>query len=152
MTKIQCESDPMPLCPCEDTELVHVGFCAGDFVGGVLAGSLKTELDVVEAGFDERGEFCFVQRKAGSDEVDVEAGGAGSADEIDDVRSRERLAAREIGLEDAGFRSFSENTRPNFGGEFVGAGLHFERIGAVDAVQRAAVREFRYERQWVVDR
>ncbi len=46
---------------------------------------------------------------------------------------------REVGLQDAEFRSLLEDARPGLCVEFAGAGLQFERIGAVDAVQRAAM-------------
>jgi hypothetical protein len=128
-----------------------VGFCAGDFAGRVLASALKTKLDVIEAGFDEGGKFRFVHGEAGSDEVAVQAGMAGSTNEIDDVCPREWLAAREIGLQDAGFGGFFEHARPDFGGEFVGSRLHFDWIGAVDTVKRAAVGEFRDESEWFED-
>ena len=121
---------------------MRVGFCAGDFFGGVWVGALKAELDVVEAGFDELREFCFVEREARGDQVDVEAGGARGLDEIEDVGAGEWFAAGEVGLEDAELRGLLEDTGPCFGGEFGAAGGEFERVGAVDAVERAAVGEF----------
>ena len=41
--------------PFEDAEFLGVGFCVGDFLGGVFAGALEAELKVIEAGFDETG-------------------------------------------------------------------------------------------------
>src|SRR6267142_1018523 len=133
--KVQGESDPMPFYPFEEAHLMRVGFCAGDFVCGVLARALKTELDVIETGFDQRGKFCLVHGQAGGDEVDVQAGGACGTNEIHDVRSRERFASGEIGLEDSCFGGFVEDTRPDFGGELVAASLQFEWVGAVNAMQ-----------------
>jgi hypothetical protein len=99
-------------------------------------------LEVVEAGGDERCEPGFFERQAGSDEIDVETRGAGGADEIDDVGAGERLAAGEIDLKDAGFGGLLEDSGPDFRGELICAGLHFERIGTVDAMQGAAVGQF----------
>ena len=102
--EVERDGDANCFQPFEDAEFLRVGFCAGDFVGGVGVGALKAELDVIEAGFDELREFCFVEREAGGDEVDVEAGGAGGFDEIEDVGAGERFAAGEVGLEDAELR------------------------------------------------
>jgi len=93
---------------------LRVRFGAGDFLGDVFLSALKAELEVIEARFRQRGEFGFVERQAGGDEIDVEAGGAGGADEIDDVGASERFAAGEIGLEDAERGGFAEDTRPDF--------------------------------------
>ena len=128
--------------PFEDTEFLCVGFSAGDFFGGVCVGTLEAELDVVEAGFDELREFLFVEREAGGDEVDVEAGGARGFYEVENVGAGEGFAAGEVGLEDAESGGLLEDGRPRFGGEFGGAGGEFEGVGAVDAVEGAAVGEF----------
>ncbi len=128
--------------PFEDAEFLRVGFCAGDFFGGVGVGALEAELDVVEAGFDELREFLFVEREAGGDEVDVEAGGARGFDEIENVGAGEGFAAGEVGLENAELRGLLEDAGPGFGGEFGAAGGEFEGIRAVDAVEGAAVGEF----------
>jgi hypothetical protein len=97
---------------------------------------------MVEARIHEEIQLDFVQGKAGSDKADVEAGGAGVADEIDNVWPCERFAASEVGLQDAGCGGFFENAGPDFRGEFVRTGLQFQRIRTVDAVERAAVGEF----------
>ena len=104
--------------PFEDAEFLCVGFCAGDFFGGFFAGTLEAELEVIEAGFDEFREACFVERHAGGDQVYVEAGGAGGADEFEDVGAGERFAAGEVGLQDAERGGFLEDAGPVFGGEF----------------------------------
>jgi len=74
---------------------------------------------------------------------------SGCAHEADNVRAGERFTARKIGLEDAELGGFLKDARPGFRGKFVGARLQFQRIGTVDAVERAAVREFRDESQGV---
>jgi hypothetical protein len=94
---------------------------------------------MIEARFDEGGEFRFVEREAAGDEADVEAGEASGVDEFDDVRAGQGFAAGEIDLEDAGLGGFLENACPGLGGEFGVAFGEFERVGAIDAVQRAAV-------------
>ena len=140
--EIESDGEAMFSKPFEDAKFLRVGFCAGDFGGGVFASALKAELDVVEAGVDECSEFWFIEGKTGGDDVHVESGGAGVFDEVDDVGAGERFATGEVGLEDAEFGGFGENTRPDSGGEFVYAVAEFEGIGAVDAVERATVSEF----------
>ncbi len=116
--KIQGEADAVGFQPVEDAEFLRVSGGAGDFAGGFFAGTLEAELEMVEAGGDESGEFGFVERKAAGDEADVESSFAGGADEGDDVGAGERFAAGEIGLEDAEFDGFAEEAGPGFGGEF----------------------------------
>ena len=140
--EIESDGDAMAFEPLEDAEFVRVGFRAGDFVGGFFAGALKAQLKMIEASFDESCEARFVERQAGSDEIDVEAGGAGGADEIEDVGASEGFAAGEIGLQNAESGGFTEDAGPVFGGQFLVAGLQFERVGTVDTVKRAPVRKF----------
>src|SRR5260370_26334966 len=95
-----------------------------------------------EPRFHKGAEPRFVKRQAGGNQAEVEARRASGAHQFDKVGTGERLAAGEIGLEDTGIRSFPKNARPLCSGEFVAASLQFERIGTVDAMQRAAVRQF----------
>jgi hypothetical protein len=97
---------------------------------------------MIETGIREEIQLDLVERKPGSDEADIKAGGAGVADELHDIGACERLTTCEIGLKYAGFSRFFENARPHLSGEFAGAGLQFKRIRAVDAVERAAMRKF----------
>ena len=94
---------------------------------------------MIEAGLDESFEAGFIERQPGGDEIDVESGGARGADEIEDIRAGERFAAGEVGLQDAESGSLAKDAGPVFSGQFETAGLKFERIRAVDAVQRAAM-------------
>lgn len=127
---------------------MRVGFRAGKFVGGLFASSLKAELEVIETGGDEFVEAFFVERKAGSDEVDVEICGAGGLDQLDEIGTGERFSAGEIQLHDTGLRGFGENAGPGLGRKFFGAGGEFARVGAVDAVEGAAVGKFGDEGEW----
>jgi hypothetical protein len=137
--EVECDSDAMVLEPFEDAEFMGVSFGAGDFVGGFFLGSLKAQLKVIQAGLDESFEARFVERQAGCDEIYVQAGSARGTDELEDVRASKGFAAGEIGLKDAERSGFAEDAGPLFCGEFYAAGLKLERIGAVDAVERAAV-------------
>ena len=101
---------------------------AGNVVGRFLARALEAELEMIESGMHQGFELGFVQWEARSYEADVEASGARAADEVNDVRPRERLAAGEVGLENTSFRSFLEHARPNFRRKFVRARLQLQWI------------------------
>ncbi len=47
----------MLLEPVQDPELLRVGLRAGDLVGGFFARALETELNVIETGGHQCGEF-----------------------------------------------------------------------------------------------
>src|SRR5208337_5612218 len=119
--------------------------CARDFAASFLARTLKTELNMIDAGFDECGEFPLIKWKAAGDKADIEPGFAGGAHEFDDVIARQRFATGEVGLENSDLCRFMKNTNPGFCGKFYLALGQFEWIRAIDAVKRAAVREFGYE-------
>jgi hypothetical protein len=89
---------------------------------------------MVQASGDQCGEFRFVEREAGGNEIDVEACEARGADEFDDVGAGERFAAGEIGLKNAERGGFVEDARPHFIGKFVGARLQFEWIRTIHAM------------------
>src|SRR6266404_6121178 len=118
----------MLLEPFEDAKFLGMGLGAGDLVGVLFASALEAELDVIKAG----GESC--------------------AHMFDNVGTSQRFATREIGLEDAELSGFLEDAGPYFCGELVGTGLQFERIRTVDAMEWAAVGEFRDEGQRIGDR
>ncbi len=132
--EVEGDGDAASFQPFERAKLLRVGFRAGDFRCDFLARALEAELQMIEAGSEERVELGFVEGKAGGDEIDVQAGGAGGADQFDDVGAGERFATGEVGLQDAEFRGLLENARPSLGVEFRGAGLQLEGIRAVDAV------------------
>src|SRR5437762_4434264 len=96
----------MLLDPFEDAEFLPMGLRAGDLVGDFFSRALEAELDVVKSGSDEAREFRFIKGQAGSDQIDVEAGGAGRAHKVDNVGAGEGFAAGEVGLEDAELGGF----------------------------------------------
>src|SRR5438309_9410218 len=103
----------------EDAEFLPMGLRAGDFVRDFFPRALEAELDVVKPGSDEAREFRFIKRQAGSDQIDVQAGGASCTNKIDNVGAGEGFAASEVGLEDAELGGFLKDARPGLGGEFV---------------------------------
>ena len=119
-----------------------VSFGSGDPVGGGFAGILKTDLDVIEAGIDERLQPRLGEADAGGDEICVKAGGARSGDELGEIGAGQRFSAGEVRVQHAELAGLTENVDPLCGGKFRANGGQLQRIGAIDAVQRAAVRQF----------
>src|SRR4029434_1278629 len=87
--------------PVEDAELVTVRCRATDLVGRVLTSPLKTELKMIESGREKRIKASFIERQTGSDQVDVEAGGARGLNEFGQVGAGEGVAARKNKLHHA---------------------------------------------------
>src|SRR5256886_16434379 len=113
--KIKRQRDAMLLDPFEDAEFLPMGLRAGDFIGDFFPRALEAELDVVKSGSDEGREFRFIEGQAGSDQIDVQAGGASCANKIDNVGTGERLATGEIGLENAPMGGFLQEAETGLG-------------------------------------
>ena len=65
--EVEGDGDAILLEPFKDAKFLRVRLGAGDFVGDIFARSLEAELDVIETGFNEGGEFCFVEWQARGD-------------------------------------------------------------------------------------
>ena len=119
----------------------------GDLVGGGFVDVLKAELKMFEAGVDQLGEARLGKADARGDHVDVEAGVAGGPGELGQVFSREWFSAGEVDVKDAELGCLTEDAPPVVRAQLRLDALHFERIGAIEAVQRAAVGDLRDERK-----
>ncbi len=71
--EVEGDGDAASFQPFERAKLLRVGFRAGDFRCDFLARALEAELQMIEAGSEERVELGFVEGKAGGDEIDVQA-------------------------------------------------------------------------------
>jgi hypothetical protein len=91
---------------------------------------------------DQRLQPCFVEAEARSDEVGVESGCARGGDQFSQVGPSQRFAAREVRVQHAEFAGLLEDAGPLFGGKFLLRARQFQRIGAIDAMQRATMRDF----------
>ena len=141
------EGHAVRLHPGRDENLLRVRARARDLVGAGLYGILHAELQVIESRFDERGQPLLRQAEAGGDEAGVEIGAARRRHELDDVGARQRLAAGEVHLQRAERAGLTEDVGPDFGRQLLRARRHLERVRAVDAVERAAVRDLGDEGQ-----
>ena len=84
----------------------------------------------------------MVEGKARGDQVDVEPGSSRGLNERGEIGASKWFATGEVELHDAESGGFVEDTCPRFRGKFVCTRDELLRIGAVDAVERAAVGEF----------
>src|SRR5262249_30472524 len=107
---------------------------------------LHGELEAVEAGGLEALEARAVEGHAARDEVDVELARARLGDELLDVVAHERLAAREVDLQDPERRRLAEDALPRRPVELGGVLVELDGVRAVAALERAAVRQLRDER------
>ena len=88
-----------------------------------------------------------VEQHAGGDEIAVEADGIGVAHQRRQVAPHQRLAAREMHLQHAQRGRLAEDALPGCGVELGAGALQLQRVGAIRAAQRTAMRELRKERQ-----
>src|SRR5580700_8113958 len=96
-------------------------FRAGDFIGRLFAGALKTQLNMIETRLNELVKPRLVKGHPGSNEIDIEPGLAGGTDKVQNIGAGQRLSACKIDLENTRFDRFAKHTRPNLGSQFVGA-------------------------------
>ena len=68
-------------------------------------------------------------------------------DQFDQILARGRLAAGEMDLQHADLGELGEDLLPFRGREFAAAAVEFDRVGAIGALQRAAMRQFGEHRE-----
>src|SRR5579883_522795 len=104
---------------------------------------LKTELHVVEARFTQGRRARLVETDAGSYQVAVKTKRAGFADDDFEIAAGKRLPARQPELDRACRAGLAQDADPLGGRQLTITGVVIERIGAVDAMQRASIGKFR---------
>jgi len=110
-----------PLARPDLTELITTARAAGLYTNLITSGIGLAEArlqTLVEASGDQFVEALFVERQTRSDQADVETGGPRGANEIGEVGTRERLAARKVDLKHAEFGGFAQDANPRVGGQF----------------------------------
>ena len=112
----------------------------GDAVGVLGVDVLDRELHVIEAALGEAGQPLLRQQHAGGDEVGVEARLGGGLHDVLEVAARGRLAAR-VQLQYAELARLAQRALPLRRRQLAVGALELDRVGAVGALQRAAVRQ-----------
>ena len=128
--------------PAGDLQLLGVAAAiVGDAVGVGGVGVLDRDLHVVEAARGQRLQPLAREQHGGGDEVGIEADLGRLRDDLLEVAAHGRLAAGEMQLQDAEIGRLRQHVEPDFGRQLAGDALQRQRVGAVGALQRAAVRQ-----------
>ncbi|MNS70606.1 hypothetical protein D3C72_1039510 [compost metagenome] len=114
-------------------------FRAGQQVVHLLVAGLETDLDMVQAGLLEVADFLLGQADAGGDQVGVETQFAGFGNQLGEVLAHQRFTAGKAQLRRAHFPRFTEHLDPLFSAQLFALLGEIQRIGAVRALQRAAI-------------
>ncbi|MND94096.1 hypothetical protein D3C80_863020 [compost metagenome] len=114
-------------------------FRAGQQIVHLLVTGLETDLDVIETGLLEVADFLFGQADAGGDQVGIETQLARFNDQLGEVLTHQRFATGKAKLRGAHFPRFTKHLDPLLGAQLFALLGEIQRIGAVRALQRAAI-------------
>lgn len=96
---------------------------------------------MVQPGFFEVSDLLFGQTYAGGDQVGVETQPTCFGNQFCQVLTHQRFAAGKTDLRRAHLPCFTEHLEPLFGGQLLPLRGEIQRVGAVRALQRAAIRQ-----------
>ena len=139
--QVHGEGDAVPANQLRQFEFVRMHASAGDPVRRTFFGILKAELNVIEAGVHQLLKALARQADAGGDEIRVELCIARAGNHLREIGARQWLASSEVKMQNAKSGSFAEDAQPVGCGQFFIARRHLQRIRAIHAVQRAAMRD-----------
>ena len=94
---------------------------------------------MVQASLLEVADFLLGQANAGGDQVGVEAQLARFCDQLGQVLSHQRFAAGKTQLRGAHLAGFAKHLDPLFGAQLLALFSEIQRVGAIRALQRAAI-------------
>src|SRR5262249_23606936 len=98
------------------------------------------DLQTIATGVDARG-----------DEIAIETGCTGVSDQLVQIAPHHRLAAGKVDLQDSKGCRLLDDALPIRGRELVACGVKLQGIGAVRALQGAAMRQLREHGPWGVE-
>ena len=96
---------------------------------------------MVETCLNQLAQPLTRQPNPGSDEVRVKTRLPRSGNHLGQIRARQRFASGKVQMQNAERRRLVENPQPVDRPELLFTGSQLQRIRAVDAMQRAAVRD-----------
>ena len=140
--QIYCERNLVPADRAREFDFVRVRLGSGNPVGSLFPRILEADLDVIEAGLDQGLQPLLVEADARGDEVGIKSRGARGGDQLCQIGPHQRFAAGKVRMQHAQLAALLKDAGPLAGGKFRLRSGQLERIRAVDAVQRAAVRDF----------
>ena len=104
---------------------------------------------MVEPGINQLRQPRLGYAKAGSDEICIKAGLTSTGDQFFEIGACCRLASGQMQMENAKPTCFLKHSDPFACGKLRLRRNQLQRIGAIHAVQRATMRDFGDQRQWV---
>jgi len=116
-------------------------FRAGQQVIYLFVAGLEADLDMVQAGLLEVADLLLGEADAGSDQVGVEPQFASLGDQLGQVLTHQRFTAGKPQLRGAHFPGFAKYLDPLLGAQFLALLGKVQRVGAIRALQRAAVSQ-----------
>ncbi|MND90134.1 hypothetical protein D3C80_822100 [compost metagenome] len=133
-------------------QLLREGFSrACQQVVDLLIAGLEADLDVVQPGVLEVAQLLFGQADAGGDQVGVEAQLTGLLDQHGKVVAHQWLAAGKAQLCCPHVTGLTKYPEPLLGAQFLALLGKIQRVGAIGALQRAAVSQLGEEPQGQAD-
>jgi hypothetical protein len=96
---------------------------------------------MIEAGVSERVQQLVGDADSRGNEIGVEAGRTGAGSDLHEVASRGRLAAGQVHLQHAERRRLVHHADPGRRVELALARVERERVGAIGASERTAMRQ-----------
>src|SRR5579871_4988335 len=103
--------------------------------------ALEADLDMAKPGIGEIAEPLARQQHGRGDEVGVEPDAVGVLDQFDEVLACGRLAAGEMHLQHTDLGELGQHLLPFLGCELGRTAVELDRVGAIGALQRAAMRQ-----------
>src|SRR5271165_4507524 len=102
---------------------------------------------MIETRLLERTDSDLAQADSGGDEVRVVAESSSLRNDLLEIRTTERLAARQTQLHRAQSSRLAQYPAPLRGGEFAPIGIEIHRVGAKGTVQRTFISQLGHEPQ-----
>ena len=113
---------------------------------------LEAQLHVLEPGLGEGLDLARAAQRAGGDEVAVKTVLRRGGDQAQKIAPRHRLAAGEMHLQHAERRRLGEHAAPVRSLKLARGALEVQRVGAIGALQRTAMRQLGEQRERRVNR
>ena len=123
-------------------DLMRVRLRTRNPVRRFFARILKADLDVIESGANQRCQPLLIQSNARGDEIGVKPRTYVPQRQFSQIRPRQRFATSEVRVQHAQLACLLKDAGPLASRKLRLRSRQLQGIRAVDAVQRAAVRDF----------
>src|SRR5581483_4940558 len=150
--EIYGECDLVPANRARKFNFVGMRLRAGNPVRRFLPRILKADLDMIQTSIYQRLEALLIEPDPRRDQVGVKSRGAGSSDQLCQIRTGQRFATRKVRVQHSQPARLREHANPLLGRELRSSCRELHGIRAVHAMQGTAVSNFgnECERAWQV--